>query len=380
MKNLKICIVCCIITVCLLGRAQSDLNVIPFQGQLANQSGQVLNPSNAVTVVFRLYTAPVGGMAMWEESQPNVSVNNGRFSVLLGSRTMLPDPKNFNATLYLGITVDDSNPATVDVEMRPRQAIVPVISARFAQNADKLNGYDWSALFGTNNPTGTISGARIANGSITAAQIANSTITASQIASNTLTANQFAGAIITSNQIVNGSISSLDFAPGSVLTATIANGAVGISNLAPRNFSGSTASAGNFAISASSGTFTTRATAFVDVTNLSVTITTTGRPVFVGLLPAPGATDANIHVSPDGQTGAFGYFAFISGVDRLPTPVVYTSVNYWYGPPSSLFSIHLPQGPGLHTYKLQMKTVQEPVNSYLGSASVVDCVLVAYEL
>src|SRR5205823_5800567 len=62
---------------------QDSANVIPFQGQLANQAGQPLSPSSAVTLVFRLYQTPVGDVAIWEESQPNVSVNGGRFSVLL---------------------------------------------------------------------------------------------------------------------------------------------------------------------------------------------------------------------------------------------------------------------------------------------------------
>src|SRR6266498_5053736 len=156
-----------------------EANVIPFQGQLANQGGQPLSPSNAVSVVFRLYRAPVGSVAIWEESQSNISVNAGRFSVLLGSRTELPGTTNFNSTLYLGLTVDDGNPATADVEMRPRQALVPVISASYAklaQNSEKLNGFDWSAIFGTNTPTGNILGSRIATGTITANQIAPSTI------------------------------------------------------------------------------------------------------------------------------------------------------------------------------------------------------------
>jgi len=157
---------------CGYSRAQ-DATVIPFQGQLANQAGQPLSPTNAVTLVFRLYTAPVAGTAIWEESQPNVSVNAGRFSVLLGSRTQLPAQSYFNSTLYLGITVDDGNPQTADVEMRPRQALVPVISARFAQNADKLRGYDWSVLFGTNNPVdGKIEGSKIANGTVQGQQLA----------------------------------------------------------------------------------------------------------------------------------------------------------------------------------------------------------------
>jgi microcystin-dependent protein len=152
--------------------AEESSNVIPFQGQLADQNGQTLNPVSAVTLVFRLYQIPVGGVAIWEESQPNISVNTGRFSVLLGSRTLLPSYSYFNSTIYLGITVDDGNPATADVEMRPRQAIIPVISASYAKEASKLNGYDWSPLFGTNNPIdGKISGSKIADRSVSSAQL-----------------------------------------------------------------------------------------------------------------------------------------------------------------------------------------------------------------
>src|SRR6266542_4042460 len=168
-----------------------EANVIPVQGQLANQAGQPLSPSNAVTVVFRLYRVPIGGVAIWEESQPNISVNAGRFSVLLGSRTELPGTTNFNATLYLGITVDDGNPATADVEMRPRQALVPVISASYAKEAAKLNGYDWSVLFGTNNPSsGTLLDSKIRDGSINAGKLQPATVTSNQIAPSTITAAQ----------------------------------------------------------------------------------------------------------------------------------------------------------------------------------------------
>ncbi len=172
--------------------AQDAGSVIPFQGQLASQSGEPLSPPAPTTLVFRLYRQAVGGVAMWEESQPNLSVNVGRFSVLLGSRTELPAAPNFNATLYLGITVDDGNPATADVEMRPRQAIVPVINAAYARNADKLRNYDWSVLFGTNNPIdGKIQGTRIANRSITSAQIGPAQVGRSEIANGTIDAIHF---------------------------------------------------------------------------------------------------------------------------------------------------------------------------------------------
>ena len=149
--------------------------------------------------------------------------------MLLGSRTPLPDQSYFNATLYLGITVDDGNPATADVEMRPRQALVPVISAAYAKhavNSDKLNGFDWSALFDTNIPTGSILGSRIAAGTITSNQVTPHTITASQIAAQTITAGQIAGRTITAAQVATQTITTNELAqavmdmlvpPGSVI-------------------------------------------------------------------------------------------------------------------------------------------------------------------
>lgn len=167
---------------CLTLCAQDSGNVIPFQGQLANQAGQALSLTNAATLVFRIYRVPVGGVAIWEESQPNISVNAGRFGVLLGSHIELPNNTNFNNTLYLGITLDDGNPATADVEMRPRQAIVPVIAARYSQNADKLGGYDWSPLFGTNTPAnGRIRGDKIQDKTIASTQISDGGITKSNL-------------------------------------------------------------------------------------------------------------------------------------------------------------------------------------------------------
>lgn len=189
------------------GAVAEEANVIPFQGQLANQAGQPVSPSNAVTVVFRLYRAPVGGVAIWEESQPNISVSTGHFSVLLGSRAALPPRTNFNNTLYLGLTVDDGDPATADVEMRPRQALVPVISAAYATVADKLQGFDWSSIFGTNNPaTGTFLDSKIREGSISGVKLQSGTVSSNQIAPQTINASLIGSGTITSNQIGSAAI------------------------------------------------------------------------------------------------------------------------------------------------------------------------------
>ena len=116
--------------------AQERPSVIPYQGQLADQEGRPVNPAEAITLVFRIYSAPTGGTPTWQEVHDDVSVVGGRFSVLLGAREPFPNLTMFNQTVYLGVTVDDGEPATADVEMRPRQAIVPVIAAVHAAEAD----------------------------------------------------------------------------------------------------------------------------------------------------------------------------------------------------------------------------------------------------
>jgi hypothetical protein len=104
---------------------------------------------------------------------------------------------------------------------------VPVISARYAQNADKLQGYDWSALFGTNNPaSGTLLDARIGDGSIAASKLTPGTITAVQIASNTITSGQVANGTITSNQIADAAITSAKLSADLVLDSIVPPGTI----------------------------------------------------------------------------------------------------------------------------------------------------------
>jgi hypothetical protein len=129
--------------------------VIPFQGQLAEQSGLPLSTSGTVTMIFRIYDTPTGGTPLWEEAQSNIALSSGRFSVLLGSKTPFSEEIVLNKTVYLGITVDDGKSGTVDVEMRPRQAVVPSMFALRSAEASKLNGHDWSDILvgGSKDPS-----------------------------------------------------------------------------------------------------------------------------------------------------------------------------------------------------------------------------------
>lgn len=121
--------------------AAQDSALIPYQGQLADQSGAPVSPEEPITLVFRTYTQPIGGVANWEEAHERVQVVAGRFSALLGARQPFPENvlEDFKRTVYLGVTVDDGVRETADIEMRPRQAIVPVIAARRALRADRAD-------------------------------------------------------------------------------------------------------------------------------------------------------------------------------------------------------------------------------------------------
>jgi trimeric autotransporter adhesin len=86
---------------------------INYQGKLTNPGGQPIN--GPVSMVFKIYSGPSGGSALYTETQ-TVTVANGIFNVAIGSVTPLALP--FNVPYYLGIT------AGTDAEMTPREAVL----------------------------------------------------------------------------------------------------------------------------------------------------------------------------------------------------------------------------------------------------------------
>jgi formylglycine-generating enzyme required for sulfatase activity len=148
---------------------------IPFQGLVTTSAGQLV-PDGSYAVIFNIYADAVGGQPLWTERHTKVGVINGQLNVFLGSipgNSVPVSSLDFATVKYLGITIDtDGVPTTPDPEMVPRQLLTPAFYALRAANADKLAGYDWSALFSGGNPqTGTIAGTRIIGGTITASQL-----------------------------------------------------------------------------------------------------------------------------------------------------------------------------------------------------------------
>ncbi len=96
-----------------------------------------------------------------------------------------------------------------------------------------------------------------------------------------------------------------------------------------------------------SATFSTMSATFVDVTNLSVTITTSGRPVMLALVSDAGGSPAYVNAS--GGTGALRWV-------RGSTPIGDYSIATANGNADRLPPPHIDVvGAGTYTYKAQMK-------------------------
>lgn len=96
--------------------AQASLSI---QGILKKSNGVAVE-DGTYNITFKLYAAPVGGSALWTETQSGVEVSSGIYSTILGNTTTLNVP--FNQVYYLGVTIGSS-------ELTPR---IQLTSAPYA--------------------------------------------------------------------------------------------------------------------------------------------------------------------------------------------------------------------------------------------------------
>jgi hypothetical protein len=167
-----------------------------------------------------------------------------------------------------------------------------------------------------------------------------------------------------------------------VTTAKIASHAVTQPLLAPRAVA-SPVPIGGIGISSSSSNVSTSSTSPTAVPNLSVTITTSGRPVLIFLQPDSSGNPSSVGVISNGQsstTDQNAYIYFYRGASQLAYWSVYNQVgtttansNALYGNDGFLF-LDTPTA-GTYTYSVKY-AVQN--SSY---SAIVDFVtLVAYEI
>lgn len=189
--------------------------------------------------------------------------------------------------------------------------------------------------------SGGIPGSAIANQTITATNIANQTITATQIANATITAAQIANQTITATQIANNTITRAQEA------------AVGQQ------------------VSSSCGGYGIVATTYTNVTNLTVTLTSTGRPVILALISDGSANESELSI-PEGRMVNMRLLidsalaASWQYTVAVGSNAIVTQPSIWH----MLFP-----ASGSHTYVIQANS-----NTTTGAAVLGYYQLVAYEL
>src|SRR5688572_1260455 len=79
--------------------AQAAARLLPFQGRLTDSNGVAIVDGTRV-VQFKVYNAPVGGVAVWNGEVQKLTVNGGLISTILGTKASLGSV-DFNQDLYL---------------------------------------------------------------------------------------------------------------------------------------------------------------------------------------------------------------------------------------------------------------------------------------
>lgn len=346
-------VVCALLILWSSARGQQ---ILPFQGRLSDASGQPI-PDGARLIQFQIFSEPSGGGLLWAGEVHRATVNSGLVNVMLGSRNALPRDRSdqpgksfFDQQLYLQITVDankDNQIDAADAPLLPRQTILPLPFAAesgVSRNSQKLAGYDWSALFGVNSPAGTINGSRIEN--ITSNSISPGTINAGLIARGSITSNQIAPLTISANEIADGAITQAKRAPANIQISDV----------------------GSFACEACSSD--------AEVPNLTVTLTTRGGPVFVGLVSAPSGDDTS-YIMFKGGTERTGRVMIFDGAKAVASAYFWTIINQASAtgafPVSTVNHVYFPDA-GTHTFKVKIR-------KEAGGVMIVNLArLVAYEL
>jgi len=257
------------------GPTRAATKLLPFQGHLTDAAGVAIS-SDVRVVQFKIYDSPVGGSAVWVGEVHKLSVNDGLVNTILGTKTSL-EGVDFSSPLYLELTVDADESETItaaDPPLLPRQIVLPTVFAVDSGNSSKLNGYDWTPLFGANDPTGPFDPEKIGDLSISASKLELQSISAAQIATNTITSSLIEAKAITPSLIADGAVNSNHIAPF----------AIGWTNLQTRVARTNSPNAGDVGVSSGTGDWLSQTPRILTkVTGLEVQLQTTGRPVLVFL-------------------------------------------------------------------------------------------------
>lgn len=214
---------------------------------------------------------------------------------------------------------------------------------------------------------------------IAGSEIQAFTIEAGNIASNAVTTVKINDLAVTTAKLNDDAVTAAKLADNAVVTANITDLSVTTAKIAANGVTRAKLEAVGQQVSSSCDVFSTTSTAHVDVTNLSVTITTTGRPVFVAMVHDGNATNAgNIRTGSVYSSGSYVELQVLRGatvVSLLQGSVTNSagnSTSQFFSVPPCIDSV----AAGTYTYKVQ---VRNP-GAGGGNVQVNYWKLVAYEL
>lgn len=128
-RHVAIMLFCALFLALTSARAQAAVPLtLTQQGRLLNADGTPV--TSPVRMIFNIYDSSSSTTPLWTETQSNVMLDSGAFSVQLGSVTPFPATVWNGQTVYLGVTVGN------DPEMTPREQITSVPYALMCGQAD----------------------------------------------------------------------------------------------------------------------------------------------------------------------------------------------------------------------------------------------------
>jgi len=130
-----------------------------YQGYLTDKAtGSPVSATN-MKMRFSLHDAQSGGSELWSETQ-GVDVNQGIYSVTLGTETPFPASLNFNSQYYLEVAIDEDGSNTFEPAeiMTPREMLTSVPSAINADTVDGKHASEFGDITGVNAGAGLTGG------------------------------------------------------------------------------------------------------------------------------------------------------------------------------------------------------------------------------
>lgn len=274
---------------------------ITQSGGVAGSPGSISNLSSPASAAY-----VSGSQTFVWQSAANTPANLDAGSIIL---------RNITANSK-GITLNPPNALANNYSLTLPAALPGsqlIMSLDSSGNIAAAYGVDGSTIVISSNtiqvPASGITATQIAANTITAAKIANGTITTTQIAAGTILTGNIAAATILGSNLANGTITATQIASGTVTTTQIAAGTILTGNIAAATILRSNVVTLGYALSSSCSTFTTTSGTYTPVTNLSVTITTSGGPVLLQLI-----SDESTNLSLLGIASSSGSSALQIGI------------------------------------------------------------------